>query len=250
MTDDVTSRLEGFVSVRAALLAGLRPVQRVLLRNDKPDDKALAWLKHEAGRREITVTSLPPEQLDNLASGTTHGGVMAEVGPRTFQRIESLVVSDAVPFVAMLDGLEDPFNFGQAVRALWAAGCDGLVVRPRNWFDAATVVARASAGASEFIPTAIAADPAEAADALRPHGLRVAVAIKTDATPLYAADLSGPLFLVIGGEKRGVTRAFRDRADIRVQIPYGREDFPQSLGTTTATAVLAFEVLRQRQVRR
>jgi len=77
----------------------------------------------------------------------------------------------------------------------------------------------------------------------------VAVADEERAIPLYDADLSGPLFLVIGGEKRGITRSFRDGADLRLAIPYGSA-FDQSLGTAAATAVIAFEVLRQRRSRR
>lgn len=65
---------------------------------------------------------------------------------------------------------------------------------------------------------------------------------------IYEADLSGPLFLVIGGERRGITRSFLDQADLLLEIPYA-QPFDQSLGTTAATAVLAFEVMRQRAAR-
>jgi len=135
------------------------------------------------------------------------------------------------------------------VRALYAAGCDGLVLRPRNWLSAAGVVARASAGASEWLPTAIAETVTAAAEHFRARGLRVAVADEEDALPLYDVDLTGPLFLVIGGEKRGITRSFRNGADLRLAIPYGSA-FDQSLGTAAATAVIAFEVLRQRREHR
>jgi 23S rRNA (guanosine2251-2'-O)-methyltransferase len=73
----------------------------------------------------------------------------------------------------------------------------------------------------------------------------VAVTDRDRAVSLYEADLTTPLFLVVGGEKRGVTRSFADMADLRLKIPYGRE-FRQSLGTTPAAAILAFEVMRQR----
>jgi 23S rRNA (guanosine2251-2'-O)-methyltransferase len=146
----------------------------------------------------------------------------------------------------MLDGIEDPFNFGYAVRALYAAGVDGLVLRPRNWLSAAGVVARASAGASERIPTAIADTAQDAAGFFRQHGLTIASAAQSKrAIPLYDANLAIPLFLVAGGEKRGITRSFLDTADLLLQIPYGRP-FDQSLGAAAATAVLAFEIMRQR----
>ncbi len=239
--------LEGFISVRAALKAGSRPIQAIYLRRDKRD-RGIAWLERAATAAGIPVQRVTADEIDARAGGSTHGGVIALAGPRRFVALSELGADSPAPFVAMIDGVEDPFNFGQAVRALYAAGCDGLVLRPRNWLSAAGVVARASAGASEWMPTAIAETVGAAAEHFRARGLRVAVADEERAIPLYDADLSGPLFLVIGGEKRGITRSFRDGADLRLAIPYGSA-FDQSLGTAAATAVIAFEVLRQRRSR-
>ncbi len=239
--------LEGFISVRAALKAGSRPIQAIYLRRDKRD-RGIAWLERTATAAGIPVQRVTADEIDARAGGSTHGGVIALAGPRRFVAISELGADSPAPFVAMIDGVEDPFNFGQAVRALYAAGCDGLALRPRNWLSATGVVARASAGASEWMPTAIAETVGAAAEHFRARGLRVAVADEERAIPLYDADLSGPLFLVIGGEKRGITRSFRDGADLRLAIPYGSA-FDQSLGTAAATAVIAFEVLRQRRSR-
>jgi len=150
------------------------------------------------------------------------------------------------PALVMLDGVEDPYNFGQAVRSLYAAGIDGLLVRPRNWLSAGVAV-RASAGATEFMPTAEVETVEEAAAEARARGLRVAVADEEGAS-MTTVDLAGPLLLVVGGEKRGVTRSFRRAADLRVRIPYGRP-FDHSLGTTAAATALAFEIQRQRTPR-
>ena len=240
--------LEGFISVRAALKAGSRPIQAIYLRHDRRD-RGIAWLERTAAAAGIPVQRVAADEIDARAGGSTHGGVIALAGPRRFVALGELGADSPAPFVAMIDGVEDPFNFGQAVRALYAAGCDGLVLRPRNWLSATGVVARASAGASEWMPTAIAETVGAAAEHFRARGLRVAVADEERAIPLYDADLSGPLFLVIGGEKRGITRSFRDGADLRLAIPYGSA-FDQSLGTAAATAVIAFEVLRQRRSRR
>jgi len=236
--------LEGAISVGAALAARSRAVEVVYLRRDKRDREtaALTQQAQAAGARVERVTA---EALDALAQGKTHGGVLARVGERRFVALESLGADNPTPFVIMLDGVEDPYNFGQAVRAFYAAGADGLVVRPRNWMSAASVVARASAGASELIPTAVCETAEAAADFARSRGWLVACADKDRAVSLYEADLTAPLFLLIGGEKRGVTRSFADKADVRLRIPYGRR-FRQALDTTSASAVLAFEIMRQR----
>lgn len=239
--------LEGAISVEAALKSGSRPIHKLLIRMEESSmiHRDVVRLVAEADRQRIPISYVNAEAISQVASGNTHGGIVALVGERQFVALDALVADITRPFVVMLDGVEDPFNFGQAVRAFYAAGADGLVLRPRNWMSAAGVVARASAGASELMPTAIAETTQDAADFFRAKGLRVAVAAKDRAESIYEADLSGPLFLVIGGEKRGVTRSFEDAADLRLSIPYGRR-YPQSLGTTAASAVLAFEIMRQR----
>lgn len=121
----------------------------------------------------------------------------------------------------MLDGIEDPYNMGYAIRALYAAGVDGLVMRNRDWLSATSILTRASGGASEYLMTVVVESLEEAASRLRNCGLTIACTAKRQAQSLYEVDLTIPLFLVIGGEKRGITRAFLDQADLLIQIPYG-----------------------------
>ena len=237
--------LEGFISVQAALQGGHRTIHAIRLRAGKEDSQT-RHLEQTARKRGVPLSRVSGGDIEQLAGGKTHGGVLAEVGPYQFAALETLTAGKTSPFVAMIDGVEDPFNFGASVRALYAAGADGLVVRPRNWLSAAGIVARASAGASELIPTAIAETAADAADFFRISGLTIACATdEPGSVSVYDADLTRPLFLLIGGEKRGITRSFLDQADLKLRIPYGRP-LPHSLGTASAAAILAFEVMRQR----
>lgn len=237
--------LEGSVSVLAALEAQSRPIQAIYVQHGKRSH-TLTYLERLAQSQGVPVQRVDEAVVSSHVTGQSHGGVIALVGERRFVSLPDLLKDVGCPFIAMLDGIEDPFNFGAAVRALYAAGAHGLVVRPRNWTSAAGVVARASAGASERIPTTLAETAVEAAAFFRAHGLAVVCTSKEKSVPLYEADLAVPLLLVIGGEKRGITRSFLDQADLLVEIPYGRP-FAQSLGTASAVAVLAFEVMRQRQ---
>lgn len=237
--------LEGHLSIEAALAASSREVHAIYVRADKRDH-TLRHLMRLAQGKGVPVERLPADEIDERAQGQTHGGVIAEVGPRRFVELADLLPADRTPFVVMIDGVEDPFNFGYALRALYAAGADGLVVRPRNWMSAAGTVARSSAGASEWIKTAVAETTEEAAAFFRERGLTVACAVENDSVPIDESDLCVPLFLLVGGEKRGITRSFLDQTDLRLRIPYGR-DFAQSLGTTSAAAILGYEVMRQRK---
>lgn len=237
--------LEGLIAINAALEAGSREVRALLIRHDKRDSlvERTAQRARAVGARVERVTA---EIIAEHASGQTHGGVIALVGPRRFVPLDELVTGKKRPCVVMLDGVEDPYNFGDAVRSLYAAGIDGVVVRPRNWTTAAGVVGRSSAGASERMPMAIAVTVQDAAAFFRERGLAVACAVKRNAVSIYEADLAQPLFLAIGGEKRGISRTLVEQADLLIQIPYGRA-FAASLGTASAAAVMAFEIARQRR---
>jgi 23S rRNA (guanosine2251-2'-O)-methyltransferase len=236
--------LEGWIAISAALEASSREIYALYVREGHTDDRVLR-LEERARGRGIAVQHVALDVIEAQASGKTHGGIVALVGPRRFVPLVELLPHKSLPFIAMLDGVEDPFNFGAAVRSLYAAGADGLVVRPRNWMSAAGIVARASGGASELIPTAVAETALEAAQVLKARGLALACAVKREAIPLYQANLTVPLFLVIGGEKRGISRPLIAQADLLLEIPYQRQ-FAASLETASAAAIIAFEVLRQR----
>ena len=242
-------RLEGLAAVKGALLGGYRPIEEIVV-DRKRDDRATSWLLRKATGLGVRSRRVDRATLDELAPESAHGGIIAHVGVRRTLALEELPLPrDRAPLVMMLDGVEDPFNLGFAIRALWAAGVDALVLRRRSWGSAESVIARSSAGASELIPTALVDRPEEAADALSARGLTVAVTAKEEeSVSLYDADLTTPLFLLIGGERRGVTRAFLDRADLLIGIPYGR-DFRQSLGAASAAGIIAFEAMRQREGR-
>lgn len=237
--------LEGHVSVEAALEAGVRPIHRIWAA--RPGDRRFGRLRALARERGVLIDEVPATVIDELAAGRSHGNVIGLVGARRTLSVQQLLgeVGER-PLLVMLDGIEDPFNHGQAVRALYAAGVDGLVVR-RSWETAVATVTRSSAGATELLPTASAESADEAANACRLAGVRVAVAVdRPDAIELHEADLRGALFVLIGGERRGVTRSFVEQADLQVRIGYGRERAPE-LGAATSAAIIGFEALRQRR---
>lgn len=237
--------LEGRISIEAALRGEGREVTEILAL--QPGDRRLSRVRGLAAERGVPIRVASTAEIDELAGGRTHGGVLALAGERRYLALEQLLVdAGPSPFLVMLDGVEDPYNFGAAIRAVYAAGADGLIVRPRSWEQAAGTVARASAGASELMPTAVAETSDEAATVCRAAGLRVVcAAARPEAISMHEAVLAGPLFLLVGGERRGITRSFLDRADLVVRIPYARPVLG-SLGTATAAAVLAFEAMRQR----
>jgi 23S rRNA (guanosine2251-2'-O)-methyltransferase len=239
--------LEGHRSIEASLEAGVRPVHRVLA--VRPGDRRLGRLRALARERAVVIEPVDAATIDDLAAGRSHGGVVALVGTRNPRSLPELLAEVGEgPLLVMLDGVEDPFNYGQAVRSLYAAGIDGLVVR-RDWDTALAIVTRASAGASELIPTATVPDVTSAASVAGEAGLRVLCAVADpDAPDVRDVDLRGGRLVLIGGERRGVTRSFVAGADEVLRIAYGRARAP-ALGAAAAAAVIGFEALRQRGAR-
>ncbi len=246
-TETADSFLEGFISVMAALRGANRTFRKIYVDRDIFPQRGMQ-LRAAAEKAGAPLEYRKRSAIDSLVEGRSHGGVVAAVGPRRFVAIDELLaVGEEPAFIVMLDGVEDPFSFGQIIRALYAAGAHGLVVRPRNWTTATATVARASAGTSELMPTAVAETPEEAARFFKEHKLSIAtLARRSEARSIYDADFKQALFLLLGGEKRGVQRSFLAQADLLLEIPYGRP-FRQSLGTVAAAAALGFEVLRQRR---
>ena len=201
MNEDIW--LEGLVSVEAVLQSKNRDVYQIYLHlsEKRKRDRRITRLRKTAVSRNIAIQEVDEAFIVERANGKSHGGIIAAVGSRRFVNMDELLMNRKRPFIVMLDGVEDPFNFGQAVRSLYAAGADGIVVRPRNWTTAAAVVARASAGATELIPMAIADTAESAARFFKEKGLTISCTSEKDATSIYQADFTIPLFLLIGGGK-------------------------------------------------
>ena len=239
--------LEGMTSISALLNAGDvsdRKIEKVLIDRAKRKSKApqigfLTAKSHELG---FPVEFVDAEEIDRLAVGNTHGGILALCTART---IPTLTAKDIRPdsFYVYLEGIEDPYNFGYAIRSLYAAGVSGIILPPRNWMSAAGVVARASAGASESLPI-FECEGEDAVKCFKEEGYSVLCAGIRDSVSVFEEEFPYPVLLVVGGEKRGISRALLDAADRIVRIDYGR-DFSGSLSAASAATVLAFEIFRQ-----
>ena len=239
-----SSFAEGVISVFSILQNDSRSVHEILLLPDaKKDEKNILRLLNLAKKKQIPVTLSTRSFFESVTTGHTHGGVIARVGDRKTVSCEE-VFDLGRGFVFLLCGVEDPFHFGCAVRSFYAAGAGGMILTPRNWLSAAGVTIRASAGTTEAIPCGIFDDPIALCDLAKKKGYQIVCASEKDSVPLFSAPLEKPIFLIIGGEKRGITREFLQAADLRVRIPYGRT-FSGSLTTSAAAAVCAFEILRR-----
>ncbi len=241
--------MEGMISFRA-VIAGIqsgisdRTVLRVLYDRDRSTQLAghLSYIRAMSHQYGFAVIPARGADIDALATGTSHGGILTVCGNRSIP----VITADAIApggFYVMIEGIEDPYNFGYALRSLYAAGVTGILLSPRNWMSAAGVVCRSSAGASEQIPLYIA-ESADVIDLFHSRGYRILASDLPGSSPMWESDLSLPLLLIVGGERRGISRSILSRCDGVVRIDYGR-DFSAALSAASAATVLAFEVFRQ-----
>lgn len=241
--------MEGMISFRAVVRgieSGIsdRRIERVLYDRTKERQLAghLSFVKAMHYKLGFEICPAEPDEIDALATGTSHGGLLTVCSERTIPELtEDAIEKDG--FYILAEGIEDPYNFGYALRSLYAAGVTGVILPPRNWMTAAGVVCRASAGASEQMKLYVA-ESVRAADLFHQKGYRVLASDLADSSPMWESDLSLPLLLIVGGERRGISRALLSKCDGVVRIEYGRE-FPAALSAASAATVLAFEVLRQ-----
>lgn len=236
--------LEGKISVKAALLSPYRKVDRILIDKNKKD-KDTAFIKHKAKEQEVSVILCDRKKIDTLAQGKTHGGIVAYVYERDFQNIEEIIHDNC--FLAIVEGVEDPFNFGYVLRSLYAAGVDAIIMGERNWTSAAATLSKSSAGASEFLPMVITHDFDETLTYLKAQSIKIVCAQRDEhSLEMYDYDYTSSICICIGGEKRGLSKAILNHSDQNIYIPY-ENNFRNALSAASASTILAYEVMRQRK---
>ncbi len=246
-----TEILAGPHAVLEALRANRRTLHRILLAR-RDQGAAVEAILRVARARGVPVEVRTRGDLDRLAGGATHQGVLAEAGPFPYLGPEEVVAralqGPGAPFLVVLDGIQDPYNLGGIVRTAEAAGAHGLIL-PRNRAAPVTAAAvRSSAGATEYLAVAQVTNLAAFLEWVKTQGVWVVGADPSGARLLYEVDLGGPLALVIGAEGRGLRPLVKSRCDLHVRIPVVGK--VASLNASCAAAICIFEVIRQRQANR
>lgn len=235
--------VEGVREVSRALAAGVAPLEAYVCpeRVVQPEMRAaLAQLVQLDAERRCHLFTVTPEIFDRLAMREESGGIVLVI-PFLATHLDHLPLGEP-PFLTVIDRPEKPGNLGAILRTADAAGVDGVIVCGGVDLHNPNVV-RASLGTVFTMPVAEAT--ADAAIAwLRQHDVRLVATTPDAATPYTAVDLTGPVAIVMGSEAEGLSAQWLAAADLRVVIPmFGRAD---SLNLATATALLMYEVVRQR----
>lgn len=239
--------LEGKTSVLAALQAKRRRIQLVLVKHDTPAAKIQDVLD-AADANGVPVKRVDGAELDAMAHGGSHGGVLALVLPKPRwtgdDLLDALRQTTAPPLLLMLEGVDDARNLGFTIRTAEALGCDAILIKKHLWDFDETEVARAASGGYERLPLVQFSEIGLVHELQKRH-VKAYGCLAGVKRSIFDADLRGPTLLAIGGEKRGLSGAMRDVCDGFVTIP--TVGGASSLSLSHAGAIVLAEAYRQRR---
>lgn len=236
----------GFHAVEAALDDAEKKPREILIVGGRKDAR-MAGLLSLAQRRNVTVRTVSKDQLDMLAPGLRHQGVIAAVTAADYHGEDALELP-ATPdrLVLVLDGVQDPHNLGACLRTAEAAGVTAVII-PKDRAVGLTPVARkAAAGAAERVPVVAVTNLVRTLTRLKELGYWVTGLAGESDDSIFQTDLTGPTVIVMGGEGEGMRRLTRETCDKLVRIPM--EGKIESLNVSVAAAVCLYESVRQRQM--
>lgn len=239
------------------MLIGRNPVLEAL-KAERPINKILAASGERKGsireiialakEKRIIMQEVSISFLNQITNNENHQGIVALVSPFSYAEIEDILAAAGEkgenPFVVIADEITDTHNLGALIRTAEAAGAHGLVIPKRHSVPITSTVAKASAGAVEYLPVARETNIVRCIEFLKKEGLWIIGADAEGSTSLYDVDFKVPAALVIGGEDKGIGRLVKENCDVIVNIPMrGRIN---SLNASVAGALLMYEVVKQR----
>ena len=238
--------IEGRNAVTEALKSG-RVIDKVYIASGETD-KALGRLAAQAKEAGAVIVQTDRRKLDFMSPTGAHQGIIASVAAHDYATVDDILARaeerGEAPLIVICDELSDPHNLGAIVRTAECAGAHGVIIPKRRSVGLTAVVAKASAGALEYMPVARVSNIPAAMEDLKKRGVWICGTAADGDTELYKANLKDATAIVIGNEGEGMSRLVSERCDFRVSIPMRGEI--SSLNASAAAAILLYEAVRQR----
>ncbi len=209
---------------------------------------ALQELLTLAKSRGVKVSFRTRDQLTAMAGTPHHQGVVGRVAAASYAELGDLL---AVPgeraepaFLLALDQIQDPRNLGTVLRSAEATGVHGVILSKHHSVGLTPAAAKSATGAAEWVRVARVANLVQSLEVLKKEGVWIMGTVIQGGMSPWAADLSGPLCLVLGGEGEGLRPLVARTCDVLLTLPMrGRL---RSVNVAAVAAVLCYEVVRQR----
>lgn len=232
----------------AHMLLSKRPtaVEQLYLLAGRQDER-IQELQSLAQKSNCRIQAVPRTELDSLAKGGNHQGVVLACTPAQAlpeSALPELLATNGPVFFLILDQVQDPHNLGACLRTADAVGVTAVIVPKDRAAGLSAVVRKVACGASETVPLLLATNLARVLRKLQQEGVwLVGLAGEAEQT-LYDTDLNGPLALVMGAEGQGLRRLTREHCDSLAKLPMAGS--VSSLNVSVAAGVALFEARRQR----
>ncbi|MDQ0151982.1 23S rRNA (guanosine2251-2'-O)-methyltransferase [Moryella indoligenes] len=237
--------VEGRNAVIEAFRAG-KTVDRLYVQ-DGLRDGPIQTILREARKCDTRVELVSKERLNQMSDTGRHQGVIAMVASYSYAEVEDILKrareKHELPFLFLLDGIEDPYNLGAIIRTANQAGAHGVIIGKNRAVGLTASVARTSAGALNYTPVAKVTNLSRTMEELKKEGLWFVCADMGGET-MYDLKLTGAIGLVIGNEGKGVSELVKKHCDFTASIPMRGEI--DSLNASVAAGILAYEIVRQR----
>lgn len=236
-------QVEGRRAVLELLRAGKRRPRAIYLSRTVTADDIVKEVVDRAGG---LVRSVAPERIEQMARTDVHQGVIAMAPPLRPVDLDEMLTVDRA-FLVAVDGVTDPRNLGAIMRSAETAGATGLVMPRHRSANVTPVVAKAAAGAIEYLPIALVGGIPAAIDRASRAGCWSVGLDEGGDRSLFDLDLADqPIVLVLGSEGKGLARLTRDRCDVLVKIPM--QGHIDSLNVSAAATLACHEVARRRRL--
>ena len=240
-------QLEGRNALTEALRSG-RTIDKVFIASGETD-KGLQRLAAQAKDAGAVVVPVDRRKLDMMSTTHAHQGVIALAAARAYFTIDDILQEAADrgenALIVICDELTDPHNLGAIIRSAECAGAHGVIIPKRRSVGLTATVAKASAGAVEYMKVARVTNINAAMEELKEKGVWIFGTAAEGSIPMYDADLTGPAAIVIGSEGDGMSRLVQKNCDVTVHIPM--KGSISSLNASAAASILLYEAVRQRR---
>lgn len=239
---------EDFAVGRHAVVESLKNNRgnKLFLQEDLSGPK-IQELKELAAEFSVPVSWAPKVKLDKLTDGAVHQGAVLGITPFEYLTVDALIAQTkerkAEPFFLILDGIEDPHNFGSILRTADAAGVDGVIIPKHRAVGITSIVTKTSTGAVEHVPVARVTNVKQAIATLKEQQFWI-FGTDMDGTDYRSWNVSGSIALVIGNEGKGMSPSLKKEVDEMLSIPM--VGHVQSLNAGVAAGLLIYEVFRKR----
>ena len=248
--EEYNDQVEGRNAVLELLESG-RDINKILVANGEKHGsihKILAIAKE----RKIIVTEMERNKLNQIAQTPNNQGVIAIVPPYNYCEVEEILEEakrkNEMPFILILDGIEDPHNLGSIIRTAETAGVHGIIIPKRRAASVNSTVSKVSAGAVEYMKIARVNNINETIRYLKEQDVWIC-GTDMDTNTIYTKqDYKMPIAIVIGSEGFGISRLVRESCDYVVNIPMvGKVN---SLNASVAAGVLIYKIFEKKHCKK